>query len=108
MSRTARKSNDLRKTTPLTPEVEAEKLAAEENAAAEKVEAAATPSSDDEEDEANETEEEDSEESADDNADTDEKAEEEDERPHLTTAQDDYQLNFALNLIRGMAIARSY
>ena len=64
--------------------------------------------SDDEEDEANETEEEDSEESADDNADTDEKAEEEDERPHLTTAQDDYQLNFALNLIRGMAIARSY
>ena len=33
--------------------------------------------------------------------------EEEEETPQLTTAQDDYQLNFALNLIRGMAIARN-
>ena len=39
---------------------------------------------------------------------TDEDSEEEEEEtPQLTTAQDDYQLNFALNLIRGMAIARN-
>ncbi|MDG1438609.1 MAG: S41 family peptidase [Emcibacteraceae bacterium] len=40
-------------------------------------------------------------------ADTDDKAEEEEEVQSLTTAQDDYQLNFALNLIRGMSIARN-
>ena len=41
-------------------------------------------------------------------ADNDEEEEnEEEEAPRLTTAQDDYQLNFALNLIRGMAIARN-
>ncbi|MCC3861638.1 S41 family peptidase [Pseudemcibacter aquimaris] len=39
-------------------------------------------------------------------ADSEEESEEEEEQ-RLTTAQDDYQLNFALNLIRGMSIARS-
>lgn len=60
-------------------------------------------------DEAEETEESDTDESTDDSSDADEDAaeDEEDEKPQLTTAQDDYQLNFALNLIRGMAIARS-
>ena len=50
-----------------------------------------------------------SEENADaDTEETDEDSEEEEEEtPQLTTAQDDYQLNFALNLIRGMAIARN-
>ena len=39
---------------------------------------------------------------------TDDNAEEEDDIDRrMTTAQDDYQLNFALNLIRGMSIARS-
>ena len=33
--------------------------------------------------------------------------EEDDIDRRMTTAQDDYQLNFALNLIRGMSIARS-
>ncbi|MDG1997290.1 MAG: S41 family peptidase [Emcibacteraceae bacterium] len=37
----------------------------------------------------------------------DETEEDEEEVPSLTTAQDDYQLNFALNLIRGMSIARN-
>lgn len=32
---------------------------------------------------------------------------EEKPKPRMTTAQDDYQLNFALNLIRGMSIARN-
>ncbi|PCI47000.1 MAG: hypothetical protein COB49_07740 [Alphaproteobacteria bacterium] len=31
----------------------------------------------------------------------------EDEEPVLTTAQDDYQLNYAINLLHGMAIARN-
>jgi carboxyl-terminal processing protease len=50
-----------------------------------------------------------SEENADaDTEETDEDSEEDEvETPQLTTAQDDYQLNFALNLIRGMAIARN-
>jgi carboxyl-terminal processing protease len=50
-----------------------------------------------------------SEENADaDTEETDEDSEEEEEEtPQLTTAQDDYQLNFALNLIRGIAIARN-
>lgn len=38
--------------------------------------------------------------------DTEESAEKEQEQ-RMTTAQDDYQLNFALNLIRGMSIARN-
>lgn len=42
-----------------------------------------------------------------DEAEGDEEAQEKEEEKRLTTAQDDYQLNFALNLIRGMSIARS-
>ncbi len=37
----------------------------------------------------------------------DEGEEEKDDKHRMTTAQDDYQLNFALNLIRGMSIARN-
>lgn len=68
-------------------------------------------SEDDEEGEEEENDEEEeeeakAEENSDEDADTDSE-EEEEETPRLTTAQDDYQLNFALNLIRGMAIARN-
>ncbi|MDG1726844.1 MAG: S41 family peptidase [Emcibacteraceae bacterium] len=57
---------------------------------------------DDNDNEENETDDENA------DADNDEEEEnEEEEAPRLTTAQDDYQLNFALNLIRGMAIARN-
>ena len=48
-----------------------------------------------------------SEENADADTEKTDKDSEEEETPRLTTAQDDYQLNFALNLIRGMAIARN-
>lgn len=39
--------------------------------------------------------------------DEEDKEEEEEESPRLTTAQSDYQLNYALNLIKGMAVARN-
>ena len=42
-----------------------------------------------------------------DTVETDVEEVEEEEKPIRTTAQDDYQLNFALNLIRGMSIARN-
>lgn len=45
--------------------------------------------------------------SASDEAETDEEDEEYKQKHRMTTAQDDYQLNFALNLIRGMSIARN-
>lgn len=65
---------------------------------------------------ANEDGEDDAGEETSDDAETDENSEDgeaaseeekEDKPVRLTTAQDDYQLNFALNLIRGMSIARN-
>ncbi|MBL4601821.1 MAG: S41 family peptidase [Emcibacteraceae bacterium] len=65
----------------------------------------ANPNAQDDEDENAETDGESNDDEG--TVDTDVEEVEEEETPIRTTAQDDYQLNFALNLIRGMSIARN-
>lgn len=65
----------------------------------------ANPNADEDEQEEEAVEEEETE--SEDNAVADEEEEEEEQEIIMTTAQEDYQLNFALNLIRGMFIAKN-
>lgn len=64
----------------------------------------ANPNGDSDDDDENASEDTLDEAANDNDADADEKK---DEEPVLTTAQDDYQLNYAINLLHGMAIARN-